>query len=143
MLKLYYSIREVSELVDEEQHILRYWEKEFPQLKPKKNRGGNRTYSLKDIELLKYIKKLMRDDKLSLKGAKDLLVKVQDDKFNVQEFNVVKEMVLEKESQVQIVNTQIIQKLTEVNFDSNVEIRKKDLKAIYNLLKDTLELIKI
>lgn len=73
MQKLYHSISEVSELIDEEQHILRYWEKEFDELKPKKNRGGNRIYSEKDLILLKLIKKYLRTDKLSLKGAKEQL----------------------------------------------------------------------
>ncbi|MBI5324163.1 MAG: MerR family transcriptional regulator [Ignavibacteriae bacterium] len=73
MQKLYHSISEVSELVDEEQHILRYWEKEFEQLRPKKNRGGNRIYSNKDLVLIKLIKKFLRADKLSLKGAKEQL----------------------------------------------------------------------
>lgn len=76
MQKLYYSISEISELIDEEQHILRYWEKEFPQLKPRKNRSGNRVYSQKDISLIKLIRKLLRDDKLSLKGAKEYIEKV-------------------------------------------------------------------
>ncbi len=69
--KLYYSISEVSRLIDEEQHILRYWEKEFSQLKPKKNRGGNRIYSEKDINVIRVIKGLLREEKLSLKGAKE------------------------------------------------------------------------
>lgn len=81
MERLYFSISEVSELVDEEQHILRYWEKEFSQLKPKKNRGGNRAYSRKDIELIRLVKKLMRIDKLSLKGAKDILAKMDLNKL--------------------------------------------------------------
>jgi len=70
MYKLYYSISEVCQLVDEEQHILRYWEKEFPQLRPKKNRGGNRIYSKKDIALIGSIKKLLRQDKIPLESAK-------------------------------------------------------------------------
>ena len=71
MQKLYYSITEIGQEVDEETHILRYWEKEFPQLNPKKNRAGNRIYSTKDLDLIKLIKKLLRQDKLSVKGAKD------------------------------------------------------------------------
>ena len=43
--KLYYSISEVSKLTDLEQYILRYWETEFEQLKPSKNRAGNRIYT--------------------------------------------------------------------------------------------------
>ncbi|MDX9791490.1 MAG: MerR family transcriptional regulator, partial [Candidatus Kapabacteria bacterium] len=70
MQKLYYSISEVSKLVDEEQHILRYWEKEFGEIKPRKNRAGNRVYSIRDLYVIKTVKKLLRDEKLSLKGAK-------------------------------------------------------------------------
>lgn len=73
MQKLYYSISEISTLVDEEQHILRYWEKEFDTLKPKKNRSGNRVYSEKDLNIIKAIKKLIRADKLNLKAAKENL----------------------------------------------------------------------
>jgi len=75
MQKLYYSISEVSTIVDEEQHILRYWEKEFDGLKPKKNRGGNRIYAHKDLLIVQTIKKLIRTNKLSLKGAKEQLKK--------------------------------------------------------------------
>ncbi len=70
MKKLYYSISEVSKLVDEESHILRYWEKEFSELKPKKNNGGNRMYSENDLKTIISIQKLIRDEKLSLKDAK-------------------------------------------------------------------------
>jgi DNA-binding transcriptional MerR regulator len=78
MQKLYYSISEVSELVSEEQHILRYWEKEFDILKPRKNRGGNRIYSERDLQIIKAIKKYIRIDKLSLKGAKEQIIKSFD-----------------------------------------------------------------
>lgn len=73
MRKLYYSIGEVCEALGEEAHVLRYWEKEFDRLKPKKNRGGNRIYSSADLELLKRIKSFLRDEKLSLRGAKEKL----------------------------------------------------------------------
>jgi len=69
-------------MVDEEQHILRYWEKEFPHLKPRKNRGGNRIYSEKDIELIQMIRNLLRVDKLSLKGAKEAILKVLTEETN-------------------------------------------------------------
>lgn len=73
MQKLYYSISEVSELLKEEQHILRYWEKEFKSLKPKKNSAGNRKYNKKDLDLLKRIKQLIREDKITLTAAKDVI----------------------------------------------------------------------
>ena len=54
--KLYYSISEVSKITDIEQYVLRYWETEFEELNPQKNRAGNRIYTNKDIRLILYIK---------------------------------------------------------------------------------------
>jgi len=71
--KLYYSISEVSKLTALEQYILRYWETEFEQLKPGKNRAGNRIYTNKDIKLILQIKKLLRDEKYTIEGAKKIL----------------------------------------------------------------------
>ncbi|MEW6194766.1 MAG: MerR family transcriptional regulator [Bacteroidota bacterium] len=71
--KLYYSISEVSKLTGLEQYILRYWETEFEQLKPGKNRAGNRIYTNKDIKLILNIKKLLRDEKYTIEGAKKIL----------------------------------------------------------------------
>lgn len=67
MKKLYYSIGEISQLLNEEQYTLRYWEKEFPIIKPHKNRGGNRVYSPSDFEILSLIHKLLRDKNYSIK----------------------------------------------------------------------------
>ncbi|MBM4171403.1 MAG: MerR family transcriptional regulator [Ignavibacteria bacterium] len=71
--KLYYSISEVSKLTGLEQYILRYWETEFSQLNPGKNRAGNRIYTNKDIKLILQIKKLLRDEKYTIEGAKQIL----------------------------------------------------------------------
>jgi DNA-binding transcriptional MerR regulator len=71
--KLYYSISEVSRLTGLEQYILRYWETEFEQLKPGKNRAGNRIYTNKDIKLILQIKKLLREEKYTIEGAKKIL----------------------------------------------------------------------
>ena len=71
--KLYYSISEVSKLTDLEQYILRYWETEFEELKPSKNRAGNRIYTNKDIKLLLQIKRLLRDEKYTIEGAKKII----------------------------------------------------------------------
>lgn len=71
--RLYYSITEVSKLLDEEQHVLRYWEREFPQLRPQKNRAGNRVYSEKDIAILKVIRRLLREERYTVAGAKEHL----------------------------------------------------------------------
>jgi DNA-binding transcriptional MerR regulator len=77
MKKLYYSISEISEILQEEQHILRYWEKEFEMISPRKNRGGNRIYSPDDLELLKIIKQLIRQNNCSVKQTKDIFERYQ------------------------------------------------------------------
>ncbi|MDA3859855.1 MAG: MerR family transcriptional regulator [Melioribacteraceae bacterium] len=71
--KLYYSISEVSKLTSLEQYILRYWETEFDQLTPSKNRAGNRIYTNKDIKLIIEIKTLLREQKYTIEGAKKIL----------------------------------------------------------------------
>jgi DNA-binding transcriptional MerR regulator len=71
--KLYYSISEVSKITELEQYVLRYWESEFDQLKPAKNRAGNRIYTNRDIKLILYIKKLLRDERYTIEGAKQVL----------------------------------------------------------------------
>ena len=58
--KLYYSIGEVSKITELKQYVLRYWETEFKELSPSKNKAGNRTYRQKDIDLINKIKDLYR-----------------------------------------------------------------------------------
>jgi DNA-binding transcriptional MerR regulator len=77
--KLYYSISEVSKITDLEQYVLRYWESEFEQLKPAKNRAGNRIYTNKDIKLILFIKQLLRDQRYTIEGAKQVLQEYKAD----------------------------------------------------------------
>ncbi len=78
--KTYYSISEVCRRTDLEPHVLRYWESEFPQLRPKKNRAGNRAYREKDIEIITYIRHLLYSEQYTIPGAKKKLagMKTQD-----------------------------------------------------------------
>jgi DNA-binding transcriptional MerR regulator len=71
--KLYFRIREVSELLGLEQHVLRYWETEFPALAPKKTSGGHRLYRRKDVELFLKIKDLLYTRKFTIEGARKAL----------------------------------------------------------------------
>ena len=71
--KLYYSIGEVSKLTELKPYVLRYWETEFKQLAPPKNRAGNRTYRQKDIDTIKLIKDLLYKKKYTIKGARTLI----------------------------------------------------------------------
>ena len=73
--KIYYSIREVSELTGVEAHVLRFWEKEFPMLRPRRGRSGNRTYKDRDIEIVKQIRHLVWDQKFTIQGACEQLKK--------------------------------------------------------------------
>ncbi len=73
--KLYYSIGEVSTLTNLKPYVLRYWETEFTQLKPPKNRAGNRTYRQKDIEIVLKIKDLLYKKKFTIDGARSNLSK--------------------------------------------------------------------
>ena len=71
--KLYYSISEVSEITSLKQYVLRYWETEFSQLKPGKNRAGNRIYRSHDVDTIMEIKSLLYDRKFTIKGAQQYL----------------------------------------------------------------------
>lgn len=68
--KLYYSISEVSEMTGLKQYVLRYWETEFLELRPSKNRAGNRIYKDKDIRLINQIKDLLYNKKYTIDGAR-------------------------------------------------------------------------
>src|SRR4030042_4927386 len=71
--KLYYSISEVSEITGLEPYVLRFWEAEFPVLKPRKNKKGHRTYRKKDIEQIFQIKELLYEHKYTIPGAREVL----------------------------------------------------------------------
>ena len=71
--KLYYSISEVSEITGLKQYVLRYWETEFSQLKPNKNKAGNRIYRAHDIDIILGIKSLLYERKFTIKGAQQHL----------------------------------------------------------------------
>jgi len=79
--KLYYSISEVSKITEMEQYVLRYWETEFEELKPQKNRAGNRIYTNKDIQIILQIKSLLREKKYTIEGAKKILADFSPEKI--------------------------------------------------------------
>ncbi len=76
--KLYYSISEVSRMVGLEPYVLRYWETEFEQLRPQKNRAGNRIYTEKDIETIRLIKRLTREKRYTIEGARQIIGQMSD-----------------------------------------------------------------
>ena len=69
-LKTYYSIKEVSDMLGIPESTLRYWEKEFKQISPKKNAKGIRHYTSADIEQIRLVNHLVKEKSLTIKGAK-------------------------------------------------------------------------
>ena len=118
--KLYYSISEVSKITDIEQYVLRYWETEFEQLTPQKNRAGNRIYTNKDIRLILYIKELLREKKYTIEGAKKILENYEQDKKPIVE---IKEKKIIEDIQPQVENEK-----------DNISM-KEELKEIKEFLK--------
>lgn len=78
-LKLYYSISEVAEMLGVNESLLRYWEKEFPQLSPKKAGRGVRQYRKEDVETAKLIYHLVKERGMTLPGARQ---RMKDNKEN-------------------------------------------------------------
>ncbi len=79
MKKLYYSISEVSEMLGLAPSNLRFWEKEFKQLRPRRNEGRTRFYSKEDIEIIKQIQYLTNYQNLTLEGARQKLNTKKDE----------------------------------------------------------------
>ncbi|HVT34572.1 MAG TPA: MerR family transcriptional regulator [Nevskiaceae bacterium] len=71
--KRYFAIGEVSELCDVKPHVLRYWEQEFPQLKPVKRRGNRRYYQHDDVLMVRRIRSLLYDQGFTIGGARQRL----------------------------------------------------------------------
>lgn len=74
----YYSIGEVCELTDLKPHVLRYWETQFRELSPSKNRAGNRVYRAKEIKLIELLKQLLYEEKYTIDGARQKLEKLRE-----------------------------------------------------------------
>ncbi len=73
IVKLYYTIGEVSEMFKVNTSLIRFWEKEFDIIKPKKNKKGNRLFTPEDVDNFKVIYNLVKEQGLTLEGAKKYL----------------------------------------------------------------------
>lgn len=71
--KVYYSIGEVGDLAGLKPHVLRYWESQFGEIAPGKNRGGSRVYRVEDIETILLVKQLLHEERFTIEGAKQKL----------------------------------------------------------------------
>jgi len=91
--KLFYSIGEVAKIFDVNVSLIRFWEKEFDILKPKKNKKGNRMFTKKDMDNLTIIYHLVKERGFTLEGAKKKLKENKEDTINnIEIINRLKEI---------------------------------------------------
>ncbi|MGI9328187.1 MAG: MerR family transcriptional regulator [Pseudomonadales bacterium] len=100
--KRYFTIGEVSSLCDVKPHVLRYWEQEFPQLKPVKRRGNRRYYQRSDVIVIRQIRALLYDQGFTIGGARQRL-EGRDAKEDQTQFRLlVKQMIVELEDVLKV-----------------------------------------
>jgi len=95
--KRYFTIGEVSELCAVKPHVLRYWEQEFPQLKPVKRRGNRRYYQRQDVLIIRQIRSLLYDDGFTIGGARQRLTGDQAKTDVSQSQQIIKQLRVELE----------------------------------------------
>ena len=97
--KLFYSIGEVAQMFNVNTSLIRYWEKEFDIIKPKKNKKGNRLFTKEDIENFHIIFHLVKERGMTLKGAKQKMKDNKDDSIHnlevIQSLHNIRRMLLE------------------------------------------------
>ena len=100
--KRYFTIGEVSELCDVKPHVLRYWEQEFPSLKPVKRRGNRRYYQRHDVILIRQIRSLLYEQGYTIGGARQKLSGSDAKQDQNQSQQVVHQMRVELEDLLQV-----------------------------------------
>lgn len=80
--KLFFKIGEVAQIVGVRPHVLRYWEGEFPALRPMKTRGAHRVYRRRDVELAVLVKRLLQDQGFTITGARKRLKELGRDRVS-------------------------------------------------------------
>ena len=95
--KRYFTIGEVSDLCAVKPHVLRYWEQEFPQLKPLKRRGNRRYYQRQDVILIRQIKSLLYEHGFTIGGARQRLSGDEAREDSNQSQQIIRQMCTELE----------------------------------------------
>ena len=97
--KIFYSIGEVAAMFDVNTSLIRFWEKEFDIIKPKKNKKGNRLFNREDVDNFHIIYHLVKENGMTLKGAQKKMSENREDTLNnfevIQSLNNIKNMLLE------------------------------------------------
>ncbi len=100
--KRYFTIGEVSNLCAVKSHVLRYWEQEFPQLKPVKRRGNRRYYQRQDVLIIRQIRSLLYDEGFTIGGARQRLTGEAAKSDVTQSQQIIKQIRLELEQVLKI-----------------------------------------
>ncbi len=103
--KRYFTIGEVSQLCEVKPHVLRYWEQEFPQLKPVKRRGNRRYYQRQDVIIIRQIRSLLYDQGFTIGGARQRLTGDEAKQDQTQFKLLVKQMIVELEDVLRVLKT--------------------------------------
>ncbi len=103
--KRYFTIGEVSELCAVKPHVLRYWEQEFPQLKPVKRRGNRRYYQRQDVMTIRQIRSLLYDQGFTIGGAR-LQMSSENSQTDINQFSqLVSQMIGELEQVLKVLKS--------------------------------------
>ncbi len=100
--KRYFTIGEVSDLCAVKPHVLRYWEQEFPQLKPVKRRGNRRYYQRQDVLIIRQIRSLLYDEGFTIGGARQRLQGESAKSDVTQSQQIIKQLRMELEQVLKI-----------------------------------------
>ena len=100
--KRYFTIGEVSGLCDVKPHVLRYWEQEFPQLKPVKRRGNRRYYQRQDVLMIRQIRSLLYEQGFTIGGARQRLSGDDQKEDNTQYKQLIQQTIVELEEVLQV-----------------------------------------
>lgn len=103
--KRYFTIGEVSLLCEVKPHVLRYWEQEFPQLKPVKRRGNRRYYQRQDVITIRQIRSLLYDQGFTIGGARQRLTGEEAKEDQTQFRLLVKQMIVELEDVLRVLKS--------------------------------------
>jgi DNA-binding transcriptional MerR regulator len=103
--KRYFTIGEVSDLCAVKPHVLRYWEQEFPQLKPVKRRGNRRYYQRRDVLLIRQIRALLYDEGFTIGGARQRLTGDDAKEDLNQSIQIVRQIRVELEEVLKILRS--------------------------------------
>ncbi len=146
--KIFFKIGEVCDIVDVQAHVLRYWETEFPQLSPQKNRSGQRSYRRRDVEIALRIKELLYEDEYTIAGARK---KLQLDLRETSRLKIVPSEPAKTEKFIREVPAPVVEEAEE-NFEQELgeiedfprneplELNDERREAIHKLASELLEL---